>query len=572
MVYRVYIPPRDVKIDVVPIPKSVNHVEPKDYRPISVLPAISKIFEKILLDQISSFLDYHQLHCRDTHNSPICYGFLMQYHFNQHDISIINGKRILQKNSVPVYSHVTQLSELKENKKAHSNIFSQQTLDDGSISHRKPFLTLSNNVKNLQKIAQPKTTLHATQPPGRNQIEDITDDSTGNPTFGYDDEEIEEAGKLQSPVSSVGDIDPNASCKDSTSLYRQCVEQQCVIEQLRLSLQEKDNNIKMLKRKYDDLDHQYQQHPAEKITRKMFNEDQCKLLAGDVRVPKWSDDSIAKGLRARLHMSRSAYEMERKKLKLPSARTLNEKIQHLHFEPGILNEEFELMSTKIPFMEKDDLDCALVFDEMAIAQGKDYCLNNKHYFGDITLPNHSGAATHVLMLMLVGIRRRWKQIVAYHYTGSSIANGCLRDIIVDTIKRSETLGLRVHAAISDCGSNNKRLWNDLHIQYSEHQVLFNRPIIHPCDKSRTLEVIPDCVHVFKNCVQGSLKNQIIVLPLDTIKQYSLCSTTANMMHIRDLVLYEASSGLKMATGLTTSDVDFSRLQNNFDKMKVPYTV
>ncbi|XP_058819737.1 uncharacterized protein LOC131682351 [Topomyia yanbarensis] len=41
-----------------------------------------------------------------------------------------------------------------------------------------------------------------------------------------------------------------------------------------------------------------------------------------------------------------------------------------------------------------------------------------------------------------------------------------------------------------------------------------------------------------------------------------------MMHIRDLVLYEASSGLKMATGLTTSDVDFSRLQNNFDKMKV----
>lgn len=45
---------------VIPIPKSPNAVEPKDYRPISQVSAVSKIFEKILLDQISNYLDSHQ--------------------------------------------------------------------------------------------------------------------------------------------------------------------------------------------------------------------------------------------------------------------------------------------------------------------------------------------------------------------------------------------------------------------------------------------------------------------------------------------------------------------------------
>ena len=42
---------------VTPIPKVPNPVNPKDFRPISVLPAISKIFEKILLDQIVNHVD-----------------------------------------------------------------------------------------------------------------------------------------------------------------------------------------------------------------------------------------------------------------------------------------------------------------------------------------------------------------------------------------------------------------------------------------------------------------------------------------------------------------------------------
>lgn len=213
-----------------------------------------------------------------------------------------------------------------------------------------------------------------------------------------------------------------------------------------------------------------------------------------------------------------------------------------------------------------NLDCSLIFDEMAIAQGQDYCLNNKQFFGNITLPNHTGSATHVILFMLTGIRQKWKQIVAYHFTGSSIDKGCLKEIIFQVIKKSESIGLRVHAIVSDCGSNNKRLWNDLGIFHTEKNVLLNKPSSHPYGQNRTLEIIPDCVHVFKSAVQGLIKNRTVTIPEDSRKEHNLSSRIADIMHIRDLVIWESKSRLKMASCLTLSDVDFQ--QNNFDKMKV----
>ena len=45
------------KAIVTPIPKTSNPALPKDFRPISVLPAVSKVLEKILLSQITEHLD-----------------------------------------------------------------------------------------------------------------------------------------------------------------------------------------------------------------------------------------------------------------------------------------------------------------------------------------------------------------------------------------------------------------------------------------------------------------------------------------------------------------------------------
>ena len=50
--------PDDLKLtDIHPLYKSVDATNKKNYRPISILPAISKVFEKLLQEQIAGFVD-----------------------------------------------------------------------------------------------------------------------------------------------------------------------------------------------------------------------------------------------------------------------------------------------------------------------------------------------------------------------------------------------------------------------------------------------------------------------------------------------------------------------------------
>ena len=44
-----------------PIPKVDNPVSEKDYRPVSILPSISKIFERLVLNQILVFIEKQAL-------------------------------------------------------------------------------------------------------------------------------------------------------------------------------------------------------------------------------------------------------------------------------------------------------------------------------------------------------------------------------------------------------------------------------------------------------------------------------------------------------------------------------
>ena len=45
-----------------PIPKIKVPTKPSDYRPISVLPVLSKVFERIILNQVKQFIDKHEVY------------------------------------------------------------------------------------------------------------------------------------------------------------------------------------------------------------------------------------------------------------------------------------------------------------------------------------------------------------------------------------------------------------------------------------------------------------------------------------------------------------------------------
>lgn len=67
---------------------------------------------------------------------------------------------------------------------------------------------------------------------------------------------------------------------------------------------------------------------------------------------------------------------------------------------------------------------ALMIDEMQITPGKDYDSSLKKVIGKITVPLAPGSvstddrATHALVFMLGGMSSRWKQTVAYEFTGN----------------------------------------------------------------------------------------------------------------------------------------------------------
>ena len=58
-----------------PIPKIIQPVELKDYRPVSILPVLSKVYEKLVLQQLAVFIEresvyrQYQSGCRKNHST-----------------------------------------------------------------------------------------------------------------------------------------------------------------------------------------------------------------------------------------------------------------------------------------------------------------------------------------------------------------------------------------------------------------------------------------------------------------------------------------------------------------------
>lgn len=92
---------------------------------------------------------------------------------------------------------------------------------------------------------------------------------------------------------------------------------------------------------------------------------------------------------------------------------------------------FRFLKIKCETFKPEETDCILVLDEAAITPGRIYDMSLNKFFGDVTLPDHNGIATHVLVFMLAGITSRWKQVIAYYFTGNSVNGQVFSNIIKD---------------------------------------------------------------------------------------------------------------------------------------------
>lgn len=183
--------------------------------------------------------------------------------------------------------------------------------------------------------------------------------------------------------------------------------------------------LKKTKRKIKKLQTEVHKNRLSSNISNIFNKGQLCLLSGKYKkIPKWCNGSLIKAYKLKFAYGTTGYEeLLKANFPLPSIRTLTRKLENLKFKSGIISEVFEFMKIKISGFEKEiDNDCTLVLDEMSITAGSFYDSSTNTIIGNVTLPDHdvSVIATHDLVFMLTGIGSRWKQVVAYYFTGNKV--------------------------------------------------------------------------------------------------------------------------------------------------------
>ena len=100
------------------------------------------------------------------------------------------------------------------------------------------------------------------------------------------------------------------------------------------------------------------------------------------------------------------------------------------------------------------------------------------------------------MYFSIRFAQHWKQTVEYYFTSDSTNGKCFKPIMDSIITRSEAVGLKVHAVVSDMGSTNQAMWKSYGINAGRYSTTINK-CEHPVDSTRKLFFFHDCIHAFK---------------------------------------------------------------------------
>ena len=149
---------------------------------------------------------------------------------------------------------------------------------------------------------------------------------------------------------------------------------------------------------------------------------------------------------------------------VPSTRTLKTILSNIPLDTGINKPLLDHLKNVCQTMNKLDKCCSLIFDEISLSSGFFYDANKDKAFGYEDL-GHLGRtsrhANHALVFMLRGMRKTWKQVVAYYLTSATISVANLKNIITLIINQTLEAGFNVMATVCDQGSTNRAALNEL---------------------------------------------------------------------------------------------------------------
>jgi hypothetical protein len=292
---------------------------------------------------------------------------------------------------------------------------------------------------------------------------------------------------------------------------------------------------------------------------------------------KWSAKSIKDGLVLKMRCGTSGYsEFVSRYPLLPSVRALQSYVQFIQFESGMLQEMWDLTEAAAETMNDYERECCVVLDEIAIKPGERFDPSSQRWVGKCTLPSHSGTSKKALVIMLAGLTRRWKIVVAYYLTSqvaeedkkkkntTSETGKVMADILTEVLVRLEKVGLRACSITSDMGPDNLAWWRVFGIDAPRCGPV-KCSIPNPGREGGVVYVLPDAPHLFKAIKKMLESNGSIMLPPAVVKENNLPSSVVEYKHIVDLYEYESNMELKIAFRLKESNI---HCKAHFEKMNV----
>ncbi|KAF9823382.1 hypothetical protein SFRURICE_006595 [Spodoptera frugiperda] len=150
-----------------------------------------------------------------------------------------------------------------------------------------------------------------------------------------------------------------------------------------------------------------------------------------------------------------SYPLLAKFFTLPSTKSLKRLLTKIEVEPGLNKCIFLKIKNTVKDLSPEDRLCSLIFDEMSISPQIHYNAA-KDLLRGFTI-NGEKIADHVLVFMVKGLRKKFKQPIAYYFT-NALNKAQLKEILKKVVSYVRSTGLKVVCTVCDqstVNDNNK---------------------------------------------------------------------------------------------------------------------
>ncbi|RVE41902.1 hypothetical protein evm_013452 [Chilo suppressalis] len=411
-------------------------------------------------------------------------------------------------------SSFTNFAEKKLNRHAVpdiTNTENQPTIEFLSFSAEQPVKShLSTNVipQTLQRELANVTNIQKAKVSVSNILQDTSKDE---PQAGPSGVSNKNTKKLDSELVTVCDIQ-TATIKKNDVVYKKYRNYMKKVCQLK-------NKIKHLK-KTNVLNVIHNNEAIQNLI-KHVTPSLALMLQGELKNAKrkytgrrWTSEQKIIALRL-YKRSPATYHLLRRLWCLPAPSTLKNILRNFHLTVGINEKVFKTLKKYSLTQDPINNEYVLMFDEMSIKKHLFYNIKEDKVEGYQDHGNHGRSpheATHALVFMVAGIRKKKKQPVAFYLSSSNVTADRLSVLIKEVLSQCFESGINIAATVCDMGGVNRRALTVLgaskeapFITFKCHEVvtLFDSPHLLKCFRNMFLKYNIRCkTNITSNNVAG----------------------------------------------------------------------